>query len=620
MGMPSTTGSEILIIREVSGVTATFVDRSTYLHFGDGASSLGGSERTTFGAVLGQRSQANIALNVKAGNAYLPATGWQVFLYEVTATSQTCVFCGSINKVQTSWWGLNGDRLIALSCVSFEQVFDEIRVPGKLYKGTTAGAIVTDLLNLASGWPGTTGTIEDGANVDTFLIKGEPTLGSLLGKLATLSSFIWYVDPTNLEINFVPPGLTAAPFILQQTDPLFEEMSVISDEHDFRDRQYISMDPAAFGESAEVFAGDGVSTSFTLRNPVDTVNDAWITRNTRNSATGTLSGQPSAGDTVSVGYASSGSQFNWAPNSPYAVGYEIIDPSNHKQKVTAVSGLSPSGSGFGQSGAVQPIWNDIGGTTQDNGLTWTDQGALGFAGALVAVYTFVTTIDNTQYGQVLIGAFAAATLSNLIDAINQKTTSAGIGFSLPTWENELVNAEAPSGLSFVIHNKVSGRGYIASLSSTGSAFSWSATLTSGGITTFNTVSLSVGVNSPGARTTSLSYIPGSPIVSLPSPLNTGDFLQVGYYRLDQGIIGVENTPLVGDRATIEGSTGKYQALTTDDVAVTPAAALAAAQAALAAFQVIPKNFEFITFRPGLQVGMSLNVGFNMPDGPDIENP
>lgn len=624
MGMPPVTGTELLIIREVlstSPIVTGFVDRSTYIHEGDPPGSLGGSERTGFGAVLGERSQANIALSLKAGDPYEPQDGLQVFLYEVTETQQICIFCGLINKVQTSWWGTNGDRLAALSCVSFEAAFGDIRVPGTLYENQTAGFIFNDLLaKYASGWPGTIGTIEDGPPVANFLVKDEPTLSSLFDKLAGLANFIWFVDPTNIELNFAAPGLIAAPFVLEMTDPLWEEMDIQSDQHDFRNRQYVTINPAAFGESSELFVGDGVSTTFTLRNPVDVVNDAWITRNTQNTATGTMGGLPTAGDTVSIGYPATGSTYNWAPSSPYGVGYEIIDPANHKQRVTAVSGLSPSGSGFGQSGTKEPTWNDGGGTTQDNGLVWTDEGLLGFGPNLAAVYTFVAVLDNTQYGQVLIGASAAATLQNLVDAINSTTAVRGVTYSLPTWENELCNADAPSGTTFTIRNKIPGRGYIASLTKTGSAFSWSSALTSGGITTFNTTSLSIGVNSPGARTTSLSYIPGLNVVTLASPLNTGTSLSVGYYRLDSNVIGVENTPLVAERAAIEGGTGKYQALTSDSVSVTPIQALATAQAALAAFEIIPKTFEFITLRPGLQVGMSLSVGFTMPDGPNIETP
>ena len=161
MGMPTVTGSEWFITREPVGypVSLTQFDRSGYLHFGDGASALGGDERTTYGFVLGQRGQANIALNAKAGDNYQPQVGWQVFLYDVTASEQICVFAGSVNKVQTSWWGTDGDRLISLSCVSWEQAFGVIRVPGVLYQNQTAGFIFNDLLSLADGWPGTIGTI-----------------------------------------------------------------------------------------------------------------------------------------------------------------------------------------------------------------------------------------------------------------------------------------------------------------------------------------------------------------------------------------------------------------------------------------------------------------------------
>ena len=625
MGMPSTSGTEWLIVREVSlsPLVTSDIDRSRYLHFGDDATSLGGDARTTFGALLGQRSQASIALNCKAGDPYLPQIGWQVFLYEVSdTTGQLCVFCGTIDKITTSWWGTEGDRLISLSCVSFEQTFGEIRVDARLYQKQTAGFIFNDLLSLASGWPGTVGTIEAGMTIDNLLIKGEPTIASIFDQLATLSQFIWYVDPKTLEINFVPPGLVAAPFSLMQSDPLWENLDHQQDRHDFRDRQYISVPFTLFSESAELFVGDGVSTTFTLRNPVDTVLYAFITSNTQNTATGSLSGQPNPGDTVTIGYPTSGSMFNWAPNSPYQVGYTVIDPANHVQKVTAVSGISPSGSSYGQSGPGPDTptggWNDTGGITFDNGLTWTDQGVLGLGTNVAGVYTFVSQLDNTQYGQVLIGASAAATLQNLVDAINATTAVRGITYSLATWENPITNADAPSGTTFTIRNKQPGRGYIASLSSTGSAFSWSASLTSGGITTFNTVSISVGANQPGSRTTSLSYSPGSAIVNLPSPLNVGTNLLVGYYRLDANIIGVENTALVAERALIEDSTGKYQALTSDSTAATPEQALADAQAALTAFEVIPATLEFITFRTGLYVGQSLPVVFTFPDGPNLE--
>ena len=451
-----------------------------------------------------------------------------------------------------------------------------------------------------------------------FFVEGEPTLSSLFDKLAQLSGYIWYVNPTTLEINFAPPGLIAAPFTLEQSNPLWEAMDIISDEHDFRDRQYVSIDFSKFAESCEEFTGDGVSTTFTLRNPVHSVNSAFITRNTQNTAIGTMSGQPNPGDTVTIGYPTSGSIYNWAPNSPYAVGYQIIDGANHIQQVISVSGISPSGSSFGQSGGAQPTWNDGGGTTFDSGLVWQDEGLLGFGPSIASTYTFVATLDNTQYGQVLIGATAADTLQNLVDAINSTTATRGIGYSLPTWENSLCNADAPSGSSFTVRNKEPGQGYIASLAATGTAFTWNFSLISGGITTFNTISINVGVQSPGARTTSLSYLPG--LGHGQSRLATQHGHESGSQLLSarrepdrrrKHAAGRAARRDRGQHRKVSGSRVRHRCRRS------PEQALADAQAALTAFEVIPTTFEFITLCPGLQVGMSLDVGFSMPDGPDI---
>ena len=54
----------------------------------------------------------------------------------------------------------------------------------------------------------------------------------------------------------------------------------------------------------------------------------------------------------------------WAPNTSYSLNQELVDPAGHTQKVTVA----------GVSGTIQPTWNDAGGTTTDNTVTWTDQG------------------------------------------------------------------------------------------------------------------------------------------------------------------------------------------------------------------------------------------------------
>lgn len=57
----------------------------------------------------------------------------------------------------------------------------------------------------------------------------------------------------------------------------------------------------------------------------------------------------------------------WQPNFAYAVGNIIVDPAGHVQQVIAVKSNNLSGS-------TQPVWNESGGTTKDNKVTWQDRG------------------------------------------------------------------------------------------------------------------------------------------------------------------------------------------------------------------------------------------------------
>ncbi len=54
----------------------------------------------------------------------------------------------------------------------------------------------------------------------------------------------------------------------------------------------------------------------------------------------------------------------WQASTNYILGALILDPAGHYQKVTVA----------GTSGGSAPSWNDAGGTTADNTITWADQG------------------------------------------------------------------------------------------------------------------------------------------------------------------------------------------------------------------------------------------------------
>ncbi len=567
----------------------------------DGQSSQSGS----FQQMLRQRGTATIPLRVQAGDTYAPTMGSQVFLYDQNSDGFTRVFSGTIDDIEEGWDGTSGARIYTLQCVSFEQCFDVQRITRpQSFLNKTAAFIINALFDeFMTGAPVSLGTISTGATVTSLVIQDFPSFASILDKLATLSGFVWYVDPVTATLQFHLPDTTPAPYDLITSQVQWESMKWKQTRQDFRDRQILQISPDAFTHSAELFQGNSSAQTFTMLRPISQVTNAWTTKNTQNTATGTFTGQPNAGDTIGTVFPSSGSGFNWAATSPYIVGQIIVNSAGHVQRCTVA----------GTSGGSEPTWNNTGGATGPDGTVfWQDDGISGGGGLGGATYTFVDELDNTVFGEVLKGATFTDSTQNLVDAINRKESAAGITFSLPTWENPLVNADSPSGGVFVIRNKNAGQGYIASLTESCTNFTWSAPQTSGGVTTFGTYVLQVAVEGT-SNTANLYYTPGSDSVKLASvpsggpslPLSAGQYLQVEYTRLGGDCIQVEDSALVAERAAIEDGTGRYQQFTSDTSQTSNTAGLLEAQQALAAYSTIPESFVFDTLVPGLTPGQWL---------------
>ena len=624
------------------------IDRSNYILWGGAPEGLGGSSQCNWSTVLRQRGQANIPLYVPAGDSYVPQaaspnqTGWKCYLQDVEPDgSYSIVFAGTIDTIELSWIGQNGDRMYAMTVVSLEQVLDAILVTLPQYYTTmTADQIVVQLFLLfLQNTQVSLGNIQTGAiTIDQFQANNYERVSDDVDTLATTAQYVWGVDPTTCTLYFCEPTSVSAPFTVTSDSQVghggigWAQLEIKYERHDYRNRQIINAGFGAFTDSNELFLGTGGQTVFDLLRPVDTVTNAWITANTQNHATGTFSGQPSAGDTISIGYAnSSGSQYAWAPSSPYQVGQVIIDPANHQQVVTTVSGDDKSGS-------TEPTWNDNGGTTVDHNVTWQDNGLNPFANGNAGTYTFVEyeDLDNTQWGQVVIGSGQTTaealeqTVLNLIYAINEQIQANGLGstdntgapvkgvnFSLPTWENPLVNAYPVSNGVFKILNKVSGQGYIAALTKSCSNFSWSNGSTTGGSTPFGMSGQTYGpiaVGVAGQSLTGLVYTKGSNVVSLATPLNSGTNLQVQYQRYGGGVVEVEDTALVDSRAVNEDGSGKYQMISSAATAATQGQALQEAQQALAAFDEVPQSVLFVTNTSGLRCGQVVTLAVTHPSG------
>lgn len=607
-----------LILDEPASLNPTapgYTDRSEFLH-------LGQQSKHEFSNTLSQRGTGTIPLEIPASASYdaTQLEGCQIYLQDVTPTQTVRKFAGTIERVTIEWQGNTGYYIATLSVVSFRQLFDALLVPPQTLQYMSAGAIFTLLFNtVAAGVPVALGTVNATFVINTLTIAWD-RLSEIFDKIAQAANCIWDIDLATMTAYIQPPSTTAAPYTITPGQMQFGSATFNLNRQDYRNRQIIRISPDAFGTSQETFSlsvpSAGLSANFTLSRPVSQLVAAWITHNTQNSATGTFSANPAPGDTVTIGYPQSGSIYNWVPNAPYGVGQVIVDPANHIQIVKAP----------GTSGATQPTWNDTGGTTNDgpgspeqpgfgSTVVWQDLGLSGAGGIGASVYTFVAALDNTQWGQVLIGATYNQTCQNLADAINCNALTQGQTFSWPTWECPLVNAAYGGGASLTISNKAPGGGYISSLMKSSSAFSWSGSETSGGSTSGGTIELSVA-QVGSSNTANVSYTPGSNVLGVfingSATFSGSAYISFAYYREGNDVIVVENTAQVLLRSAIENGTGEYQQLYTDTSITSNTEALQYVQAILAAYDSIPISFSFEVLVPGLQPGQLLTITLAAP--------
>lgn len=589
----------------------------------DGSSGQQGS----FQAIIRERGTADIPLRVRAGDAYAPTMGCEVFLQNQVPDPLGgpdifhAEFSGTIDRIEETWDGTAGFRLYHLTAVSLEQCLDSVVVPPQRLQGF-AGDIVTTLFNaLMTGAPISLAPagvgLFPGAWIVSLVIGVDtspyPSLAEVIKKLAILSSYIWYIDPDAQMLFFCPPTTTPSPFALATEQVQWETMKWDQNRADYRNRQILQIAASAFAHSSEQFVPlSSGQTVFVLRNPPSQVTDAWTTFNTQNTGTGTFTGVPTAGDTITITYPNSSSIYNWAANAPYDVGQTIVDPAGHLQQVTTK----------GTSAGSPPAWNDSGSFTTDgpgtpvqpgfNGtVIWQD---LGIPGGFV--YTFVAALDNTQWGQVLLGATAAECAASLTAAINADPAAAGILYSLPTWEHALVNADAAVGGLVSIRNKSAGAGYKAALAESCANFTWAAGATAGGTTVFGTVRLTVGQTGT-TNSADIYWQPGNTSVAcVTAPgLVAGQFLAVEYTRIGGDCIQVEDTAEVDARAIVESGTGKYQRVESDTSQTSNVAGLLEAQQALEAYGRIPVGFTFDTYVSGLAPGQVLTISVSdIPPG------
>lgn len=613
---PFLTPSWLLVDEPSIGIT----DRSPYLFLGDGA-------QHSFNLQSKQRGNATYTLvsnpddPTSAPTNYVPTLFQPIYLFDQdnsatgwagAPTGWCLVFAGILQQFIVRWVSTNGLRYIDCTAVSLESILDTVYAEPVQYVNETCGFIFADLFTrFESGSPVTLGTVQAGPTIPLFNAQLGDKLSDLFEQLATTAQFIWGVNPQTQQLYFQLPTVTAAPFQITSLQALWDTISNKTDGNVYRNRQAVKLSYDAFAHSMEFFTGSGQQT-FTLMRPVQQVTNAYVTLSTPNHATGTLSGLPSAGDTITIGPASG----VWQATHIYALGGVIV-----------VAGFVFKVTTAGTSGGTIPAafltQTATGDTVTDNSVIWTCQGPLGL-GTGSDVYTFVTTLDNTQFGQILILGTVALQIQAIADAINATAAQRTVTISLPTWENSQCNAVSVTGTSFTLQQKAAGTGYVSSLSTTSSAFSWSAASTSGGSSPQGSVgpnegaTISISVYAQGTSTAApgLSYTEGSAVVGLATPLNSGTNLNVEYTRVDGNVIEVEDTPLVTALAIVTGGTGKYQQMSdqssTGLISTSSSAGLQFAQEALAAYDVAPEEIEVQLHQPGILPGQALTLDLSPP--------
>ncbi len=585
--------------------TLGLTDQTGRLFYGQGF-------QHSFNLQAKQRGNATYTLRMAAGDTYTPVLGEPIWLFDRNKSGYTRMFAGLVQDFTWKQIGTGGWHFNEVTAVSLESIFDTVYAQPRQYVNKSCGFIVTDLFNaFEPDSQVVLGTIQDGVTVPLFNANLGDKLSDLFSQLATTSLFTWNVNPATQQLFFGLPSAVAAPFTLTPERAQWDSLSVKLNAADYRNRQAVKLSYDAFEHSKEFFVGAGQQ-SFTLQRAVQQVTNAYATLSTPNTATGTFSGQPSPGDTITIGPAAG----TWQATHIYALG-GTITVDGFVQKVTVA----------GTSGGSLPTFSHVTGqvSSNDGTVIWTCQGPQGLAtGTQTYVYVapFASppiNLDNTQFGQIAIGINLAATVQNTADAINKYTEGAadrgpGLNFSLPTWESSQVNAITVTGTAFVAQQKSAGTGWVAQLSATGTAFSWSSPFTAGGTSPQGslgpgegaTISLQVYVAGTSTAAPALSYTPGSNVVNLATPLNVGSNLNVEYTRVDGNVIEVEDTALVTALAAITHGTGKYQQMTdasnTGLIATSAAAGLQFAQQALAAYKTPPREFSVELLKPGLLPG------------------
>lgn len=244
---------------------------------------------------LGERGSGSCLLRVADGSGYVPAVGQDVGFWD----GDTRVFGGTIESFTRKRLGARSSPVIeySLAVSSQERHADKRIIESRSYQSTTAGSIVADILARELALEALSGTIGPGADI-TSIVFDHVTCAEAFNQLANLSNYVWSENPDGY-VSFVPRSTTPSSYVLTGADVLMGA-SIGENRSDYRNRQHLRVNWAAFADTVESFWGDGATTVFDLaKDPADIVS-ITIYDGVYASVAGTFSGIPSDGDTAAI--------------------------------------------------------------------------------------------------------------------------------------------------------------------------------------------------------------------------------------------------------------------------------------------------------------------------------
>lgn len=523
----------------------------------------------SYSSMIGQRAKLDVTFEIGLGDTYEPTVGTPFYYYETASAVTKLIMSGKLGERNPHWYA-DGLHYVRLTCLGLECLFDVELAPAKAYIGQTAHDIFIDLVTpIIDAAPALIqlGSVIGSLVIDKLILDGTTYISDVLNQLVTTM--------TN------EGGDAWAWGINYQDSPL----------------------PSVYFRPPEGIGHTITGPPFTLHGSL-----LWDTLD----VTETLA------DLVTTVRISAASDIfpksTWVFQSPNPATKTFTLPFPPSQitaaRITRVSITTvPSISATAAAVALLNI-----NAVPSTGDTMT-------IGNIT--YPFVTALDNTIQNQILIGATIDDCTTNITGAIMGDQSLAGIGFSWPTVENDLANAQKIAPASLYVRAKLCGApGNSIGVSSTAAGLQFIAA--GGG--SFPTTHLTGGSDPPpGVQDISLSavnapdssnitqnsilYQPGVQDVTVLLPELVGspatiDFnpdpvaafweLEVQYQRVGSGGITVEDTALVDARAAIEHSSGRYMRSITVSSVAQLGTAYQQALKLLQQFAVIPTTLKLGT--------------------------